>query len=62
MNDQSQANIVVEQQKAKSKIEEIISEYLGGEAKQSITKLLEMCKASGIKTPGAVKGKMMFII
>jgi len=44
-------SIVQIQAKAKPKIEEIICGYLDGEAKQSILKYLDICKANGVKTP-----------
>jgi hypothetical protein len=44
-------SIVQKQKQAKPKVEEMISEYLDGESKESILKLLELCKINGIKIP-----------
>jgi hypothetical protein len=44
-------SIVQRQARTKPKIEEMITEYLDGEAEQSMLKFLEICKANGIKNP-----------
>ena len=51
MSEHEKESIVQKQQQTKPKIEEMIPEYLDGEAQQSMLKFLEICKANGVKTP-----------
>lgn len=50
MSEQKIETIVQIQAKTKPKIEEMIPQYLEGEAKQSMINFLEICKANGVKT------------
>ena len=62
MSEQKKETIVQVQAKTKPKIEDMIPEYLDGEAKQSMLKFLEVCKTHGVKTKWSATNRWKLVL